>query len=128
MAAGWRVLGRVAEQVADDLLDVGRLAGDDRQVAARARSSTEIVGSSRRLVGDDALEQPARLERLGLDLEATALDAAQDEQVLDEAVQSLGLRADVLQQGRREASSSVRPGRARIWVSPRIVVIGVRSS
>ena len=88
-----------------------------------------IDGNSERLVRDDALEQAAGLQRLGVDDEPPAFRAAQDEQVLDQAVEPLGFRAHVLEQsGRARPRSSARPGRARIWVSPRIVVIGVRSS
>jgi hypothetical protein len=49
-------------------------------------------------VRDDALEQAARLEWLGIDHEAASFGPAEDEQVLDQAVEPLGLRAYVLQQ------------------------------
>ena len=123
-----RVLGRVAEQVAHDLLDVASLRRR-RSAGPVGQARGRCVGSSDGLVGDDPLEQPARLERLGLDDEAAALDPAEDEQVLDEPMQPLRLR-----RGRPRAApsarsgSSARPGRDRIWVRPRIVVIGVRSS
>ena len=79
-------------------------------------------------MGDDPLEEPARLEWLGVDDQAAALGPAQDEQVLDEAVEPLRL-ARTSSSSAARARRVVRPaGRARIWVSPRIVVIGVRSS
>ena len=91
-----RVLRRVVEQVADDLLDVGRLAGDDRQVGLEIgldRDRRQLAS----LLRDDPLEETARLDRLGLDLEPAALDATQDEQVLDEPMEALGLGSDVLE-------------------------------
>ena len=44
--------------------------------------------------------QPPRLERLGVDDQPAAFRAAQDQQVLDEAVEPLGFGADVFEQGR----------------------------
>ena len=97
MAPGRRVLGRVVQQVPHDLLDVARLAGDDRQVTLEFG----LHGDGRqltRLVRDDPLEQSARFQRLRLDLQPATLDAAEHQQVLDEPMQPLRLRAHVLEQ------------------------------
>ena len=106
-----RVLRRVVEQVADDLLDVGRLAGDDRQVGLEIRLDRDRRQLAS-LLRDDPLEETARLDRLRLDLEPATLDATQDEQVLDEPVEALGLGSDVLEQRhpRRLVVGSTRAG------------------
>ena len=105
-----------------------RLARDDGQIGSEP--SLDADGRQLgRLVRDDPLDQPPRLEWLGLDHEPAAFRAAQDEQVLDQAVESLRFGSRRPRAGARvRRGSSARPGRARIWVSPRIVVIGVRSS
>ena len=58
------------------------------------------------LGGHDTLQEAAGLERLRFDLQPTALDAGQHQQVLDEAMEAFSLGADVVQQQRR-----ARPGR-----------------
>ena len=127
--AGGRVLRGVAEDVAQDLLHVRRLAGHDRE----ERRSTSSIDAERRQLGaslpDDPLEQAAGLEGFGLHDEPAAFDPAQHEQVLDEPVQALRFGPDVGEQrGRAAAGRRPDPAATGSRSGPRIVVIGVRSS
>ena len=65
------------------------------------------VGS---FLGDDPFDQPSRLEGLGVDDQPSTFRAAQDQQVLDESMESLGLGTNIFKQGRARCRIVGAPG------------------
>ena len=93
-AVGAAVFDRVAQQVPDDLADVAVVAAHGRQ--ARRDDGRDVRPEpDRPLALDDRRQDPLEEDRLAADQLLAALDAGKDQQVLDQAVESLGLGRDV---------------------------------
>ena len=90
----WAVLHGVAEEVRDDLPDVHILAQDDRQSGGCVHGEMVRRGSGTFAL-DGGLHDVAHDDRLRRHLQPATLGAAQDEQVLRQAAQPIGLRFDV---------------------------------
>ena len=88
------VLGGVREQVADDLLDVGRV-GDRRRHARRDVELERHARPADLLGADDDGQEPLDEDRLGADLALVLAEAGHRDDVLDEAMEPLRLDDDV---------------------------------
>ena len=109
-AVGAAVFDRVAQQVPDDLADVAVVAAHGRQ-PGRDDSRDVRPEPDRPLALDDRRQDPLEEDRLAADELLAALDAGEDEQVLDEAVESLGLGRDV-------GDELARDGRIELLAAP----------
>ena len=67
---------------------------------------------------DDRRQDPLEEDRLAADELLAALDASKDEQVLDEAVESLGLGRDVGDQLARDGRIELVAAPSKTWLPP----------
>ena len=101
------------------LLDIGRLAVDQRQ--ARRRDASTNRRSGWRCASASTIRRTSRPRLIGSAsiVDPAALGPRQDEQVLDEPVEPVGLRLDVGDRlGRATSASSVSPRWRRIRARP----------
>ena len=91
------VLRRVGQQVDEDLAQ-GRLVAGDRGQGRREIHRDLEAGEPPAHLGDDGGHEPLHEHGLRADLDEAVLGARQDEQVLGDAVQPVGLFLDVLDQ------------------------------
>jgi hypothetical protein len=83
------VLGRVREEIADDLLDIGRIGRDGRE-AGRQGEHERNPWPAILLGRDDARQDALQEDRLRADVAALLLEAGHRHDVLDEAVEPFG--------------------------------------
>ena len=114
--AGAAIFRGIGQQVADDLLDIGRV-GDDRRQAGRDVESERHARPALLLRLRRPRQQPLEEDRLPADVAGVLTEPIERDDVLDEPLQALGLLVDVaedaalrlLVERRMLASEQLRP-------------------
>ena len=94
LARGAAVLESVGEQVADDLLDVGRLGLNGSELVGDVQDDLG-VGPGLPFALDHVADEPMHQDRLARRVQSAPLGARQDEQVGDDPIESGGVGIDV---------------------------------
>ena len=123
-------LERVAEQVDEDLADPLAVEDDlGRRAGVLPGEADPLLRGQRPVLGDDRLDELARIERLRVDRQPARLDLRQVEDLVDQAEQVATAALDPAERCPSAPRSAARrrPPRSAS-VNPRIAFIGVRSS